>query len=73
MCFSSFFSIFGLPFQVAAILHIIIKFSIFDTYREIVGLAQSYPPMWPRILAPFRPRFDFPSEPLVGVKRHSDS
>ena len=31
--FLSLFSVFGLPFQVAAILHVIMKFGIFDTYR----------------------------------------
>ena len=34
MCFRAFFSVFGLPFQVKAILHTIMQFSIFHTSRD---------------------------------------
>ena len=71
--FRAFFSVFGFSFQVAAILHTIMQFSIFHTYREIVGRAQSYPPIWSQILVCFQPRRGLPSELLIGVKRHCES
>ena len=43
MFFFEHFSAFRFLFQPTAILHTTMQFSIFHTYREIVGLAQSYP------------------------------
>ena len=55
LCVFRAFSRFRFPFQVTAIHHTTMQFSIFHTYREIAGLAQVILPFGAEFLFVFAP------------------